>query len=99
LRTAGCRKSGRNRSRPGSLRTEGQWARAMRATPPVVPTAKRSFWDSAVPTPASSGVPDTMAAKARKVPITTTLLAMGANIGTANLSWALSSPPATAAMP
>ncbi len=71
----------------------------MTATPPVVPTASSSFWESAVPTPASVGVPETTAAKPRKVRITTTLLAMGANMGTANRSWAFSSPPAIAAKP
>ncbi len=38
-----------------------------------------------------------VAAKARNVAITTTLLRMGANIGTANRWWALSRPPAMAA--
>ena len=51
------------------------------------------------PTLSLVGVPDTIAPKARKEAITTRLLTMGANIGTANLSWALSRPPAMAARP
>ena len=70
----------------------------MAITPSVVPIASTSFSEPVIAV-ADGSVSPWMAANASIVPMTTRLLRMGANMGTAKRRWALSRPVATAPTP
>ena len=97
-RTAGWFQSKRRCQRNPRLRSEGQSASVIAATPSVVPAARTVFSANVmlstevVPLPTSS-------AYTPNVAITVRLLRIGANIGAANFRSAWSKPVATAPTP
>ncbi len=89
VRTASWRKSGLQRSRRPARRRLGIMSPAWATTPAVVPSPSSSNWPRWAATPASEAwrtvVPNTSSTA-----MSTTLLAMGVNMGAPNLRRALS---------